>query len=191
MICKDNGLAKLATKFGLTAEQFGENMRDNYPNFEPVQYQQEPLEAAVEYVCNTFPSAEAVLSGARHMVAVEISRDPLVKQTVRQVFYEKAKINITPTAKGKKDIGDYDEQAPFKYLKNKPVNDLQGEQFLKMWVAEQNQLLTIKIGIDLDVNNMHGGCTFLDEMKQLYHRDEFSHLVQEWHGVFGRRVMVG
>ena len=51
---------------------------------------------------STFPSAEAVLSGARHMVAFQLARDPLVKQSVRQVFYERAKIYLTPTKKGKK-----------------------------------------------------------------------------------------
>ena len=44
------GLFKMAVKFGLTAEQFGENMRDNYQRNEPVQYQQEPLEAAEEFI---------------------------------------------------------------------------------------------------------------------------------------------
>ena len=36
------------------------------------------------------------------MLAYQISRDPIVKQTVRQVFYDKAKIHISPTKKGKK-----------------------------------------------------------------------------------------
>jgi len=92
----------MATSFGLTAEQIGENIRDNYQRHEPEQHQQEPLELAKEFICNTFPSPEAVLNGARHMVAVEISRDPVVKQTVRQMFYERAKIYISPTKKGKK-----------------------------------------------------------------------------------------
>ena len=51
---------------------------------------------------STFPSAEAVLSGARHMIAFEISRDPMVKQTVREVYYKRAKLYVTPTKKGKK-----------------------------------------------------------------------------------------
>jgi len=51
---------------------------------------------------STFPTQEAVLSGARHMLAYQISRDPVVKQTVRQVFFERAKIQILPTKKGKK-----------------------------------------------------------------------------------------
>lgn len=36
--------------FGLTAEQFGENVRDNYQRHETEQHAVEPLEAAKEYI---------------------------------------------------------------------------------------------------------------------------------------------
>lgn len=49
-----------------------------------------------------FPSPEAVLEGARYMVALQIAREPLVRQVLRQTFQERAKINISPTKKGKK-----------------------------------------------------------------------------------------
>ncbi|XP_065663621.1 transcription elongation factor SPT6 isoform X2 [Hydra vulgaris] len=177
-ICKDNGLLKMASNFGLTAAQFGENLRDNYQRHEPIQFSQTPLEAAESLICNTFPSAEAVLTGARHMVAMQISRDTLVKQNVRQMFIENAKIYITPTKKGKKEIDNNHPNAPFKYLKSKPLRDLHGEQFLKMWHAEQENLVKMRIMIGQEQHNQ--GFSYLDEIKQLYYRDEFSLLVQEW-----------
>ena len=36
------------------------------------------------------------------MVAMQVARDPLVRQCVRQTFYERAKLKIKPTKKGKK-----------------------------------------------------------------------------------------
>jgi len=177
-ICKDNDLLQMASYFGLTTEQFAENLRDNYQRHETEQHATEPLEAAQEFVCNTFPSPEAVVSGARHMLAYQISRDPIVKQTVRQIFYDKAKIQISPTKKGKKEIDDFHAAAPFKYLRNKPVRDLSGEQFFKMCHAEQEKLVKIKIAIDADLPN--GAQSYLDEIKQLFYRDEYSNLVQEW-----------
>lgn len=176
-ICKDNGLFQMGTYFGLTPEQFGENLRDNYQRHETEQHTAEPLEAAQEFVCNTFPTPEAVLSGARHMLAYQISRDPVVKQTVRQIFFERAKIQISPTKKGKKEIDEFHPASPFKYLKYKPVRDLSGEQFLKMCQAEQEKLVKIKLVID---GNTNQGMTYLDEIKQLFYRDEYSNLVQEW-----------
>lgn len=36
------------------------------------------------------------------MVALQIAREPLVRQVLRQTFQERAKLNITPTKKGRK-----------------------------------------------------------------------------------------
>lgn len=49
-ICQENGLASLAAKFGLTSEQFGENLRDNYQRHETEQHHIEPEVAADDYV---------------------------------------------------------------------------------------------------------------------------------------------
>lgn len=43
-----------------------------------------------------------MLEGARYMVALQIAREPLVRQVLRQTFQERAKLNIAPTKKGKK-----------------------------------------------------------------------------------------
>ena len=51
---------------------------------------------------STFSTVDKVLEAARHMVAMQIARDPLVRQCVRQTFYERAKVKIRPTKKGKK-----------------------------------------------------------------------------------------
>lgn len=49
-ICQENGLGSLAAKYGLTPEQFGENLRDNYQRHETEQHNVEPEEAAEDYV---------------------------------------------------------------------------------------------------------------------------------------------
>lgn len=49
-ICQENGLGSLAAKFGLTSEQFGENLRDNYQRHETEQHHIEPEVAAEDYV---------------------------------------------------------------------------------------------------------------------------------------------
>lgn len=49
-VCQENGLGSLAGKFGLTPEQFGENLRDNYQRHETEQHTIEPEEAAEDYV---------------------------------------------------------------------------------------------------------------------------------------------
>lgn len=92
----------LAKKFGLTPEQFGENLRDSYQRHETEQFPAEPVELAKDYVCSQFSAPEAVLEGTRYMVAMQIAREPLVRHVLRQTFQERAKINTKPTKKGKK-----------------------------------------------------------------------------------------
>lgn len=48
--CQENGLGSLAAKYGLTSEQFGENLRDNYQRHETEQHTIEPEESAEDYV---------------------------------------------------------------------------------------------------------------------------------------------
>uniref|UniRef100_A0A4W5LS31 Transcription elongation factor SPT6 n=1 Tax=Hucho hucho TaxID=62062 RepID=A0A4W5LS31_9TELE len=177
-VLSSDGLAK---KFGLTPEQFGENLRDSYQRHETEQFPAEPMELAKDYICSQFSTAEAVLEGTRYMVAMQIAREPLVRHVLRQTFQERAKINIKPTKKGKKDVDEAHYGYSFKYLKNKPVKELNGDQFLKMFQAEEEGLLTINICIDLiGVKGYGGDQAYYEEIKQFYYRDEFSHQVQEW-----------
>ena len=49
-----------------------------------------------------------------------------------------------------KEIDESHPCSTLKYIKHKPVTDLKGDQFLRMCKAEEDGLLTISIGIDLD-----------------------------------------
>ncbi|OWF42541.1 Transcription elongation factor SPT6 [Mizuhopecten yessoensis] len=176
-ICQQNKLDDIAQKFGLSPEQFGENLRDNYQRHDVEQYPLEPLEVAKELVCSQFPTDEEVLLGARHMVAMQICHDPLVRQCVRQTYFERAKINVVPSKKGIKEIDEAHPCYAMKYLKNKPVKDLKDEMFIKLSQGEEDGLLTITIFID---DMAEGSQTYFEEVRQLFYRDEFSHLVQQW-----------
>ena len=57
--------------------------------------------------------------------------------SIPQTYYERAKICITPTKKGKQDIDEAHPCFTVKYLKNKPVRELKNDDFLKMVQAEQ------------------------------------------------------
>lgn len=178
-VCREAGLDGLAKKFGLTPEHFGENLRDNYQRHEVDQYPIGPLEVAGDFVSKRFPTAEDALKAARYVVATQISCDPVVRKCVRQTYFERAKINIKPTKKGVKEIDENHPCYTMKYLKNKPLKDLVSDQFLRLVIAEDEGLLSIQISMHRDDGGPH---IYLDEIKQLYYRDEFSKNVQEWNG---------
>ncbi|XP_039266664.1 transcription elongation factor SPT6-like isoform X1 [Styela clava] len=179
-VCLNAGLGGVANKFGLTPEQFGENLRDNYQRHETEQYPAEPKDLAQDFITPQFDSIEKVLEGARYMMAMQLAREPLVRQCVRQTFQERAKINVNPTKKGKKEIDEAHPLFGVRWLRNKPVRDLNGPCFLHLANGELERLVEIDIRIDMKDSDISGTHTYFEEIKQLYYRDEFSHLVQEW-----------
>ncbi|EDV22209.1 uncharacterized protein TRIADDRAFT_59208 [Trichoplax adhaerens] len=100
--CEDNKISHLALKFGLSPERFGKNVIESYQINEPTQYEIDPNTTARDYITKAFPTVEAVLDAAVYTVAVQLSRDPLVRRAVRLAFYERAKISCRPTKRGKK-----------------------------------------------------------------------------------------
>ena len=58
--------------------------------------------------CRHFSTVDAVLHGARHMVAMQIASDPTVRQVLRRAFRERAILSVRPTKKGKKVSKCYD-----------------------------------------------------------------------------------
>lgn len=173
-------LAGLARKFGLTPAQFGENLRDNYQRHEVDQESTEPIELAKKYISRQFDQAEDILKAAKFMVATQLAREPLVRKCVRETFFEKAKIDVKPTKKGIKEIDENHYCFSMKYLKGKPVRDLQGDQFMKLSMAEDDKL--INISFDERIPGLTSP-SYIEEVKQLYYRDEFSKNVQDWNAL--------
>ena len=92
-----------------------------------------------------------------------------------------AKITVQPTRKGVKEIDESHACYTFKYLKNKPVGDLCDDQFLKIVQAEAEGLLRYEMHINVkDRPHDPRIATLFDEVEPVFHRDEFSNLIQEW-----------
>lgn len=176
-LCARAGLDGLLRKYGLSPEQFAENLRDNYQRHEVDQYPTEPADVALEYVSPKFPTSGEVLKAANYMMAVQIAKEPLVRQCVRESFYERARIDVVPTKQGIKEIDENHPLNSMKFLKDKPVRELEDDQYLRLAIAEQDKLITITFQ-----TNIEGATTqsYADEVKQLFQRDEFSKLVQDW-----------
>ncbi|KAL7027357.1 hypothetical protein ACKWTF_005413 [Chironomus riparius] len=176
--CRKAGICKFAKLFGLTPEQFAENLRDGYQRHEVEQEAKDPMELAKDFVSANFSTVEEVINAAKFVVARQIAREPLLRKTVREIFYERAKLTVRPTKRGLKEIDEFHSCYTLKYLKNKPVNTIKGDEFLRLKIAEQDKLLTVTLNENMEGNNSNS--LYLDEIKQLYNRDEFSQHVQNW-----------
>lgn len=179
------GLEPLTKQFGLTAEQFGENLRDNYQRYEVEQCPTEPMKEAENYLSRMCTSETHVLEGAVRMVGWQLAVEPLVRKTLREVYFERARITIHPTQTGLKLIDEQHGLYSMKYIKEKPVHDLNNEQYLKIKTGVDDKLITCEFSEKIEGNTT---ICYLDEMKQLYYRDEFSSAVQDWNDLRGRAV---
>lgn len=179
-MCRKGGLCGLAKRYGLTPEKFAENARDSYQRHEVDQEACDPADIAKEYVNNRFTTVEDVLHAAKFMVARQLAREPLLRKCVRELYYERAKLSVRPTKKGLKEIDENHQCYPMKYIKDKHVRDLTGDQFLKLHMGQDDQLLTVTISEHIEGTT---SADIIDEMKALYQKDEFAKNVQEWNAL--------
>lgn len=187
--CRLDGVGNLVRKFGLSAEQFGENLRDDYQRNNVAQHYTRPLDEAKNFMEEArkngtrFLTRDAFLKAATYMFSREVSCDPLVRQTVRKYYFDNAVINVKPTNLGMKEIDENHPCYTQKFLKNKPVSKLQNEQYLNLTNAEKDKLLEIHFSIEpidsIDARKTHMS-PYYESLKALYYSDFSSIVTKEW-----------
>ncbi|KAJ7545245.1 hypothetical protein O6H91_09G112200 [Diphasiastrum complanatum] len=146
-ICRRAGLGSVNKLFGLSPEQFGENLQATYKRHEVVDASESPEVVAGQYKISEFPDPQSVLRGARHMASVEISSEPSVREHVRLAYLEKAVVTTKPTVEGNSAIDSFHQYAGVKWLREKPVSAFKDVQWLLIQKAEEEKLLEVSIGI--------------------------------------------
>ena len=123
------------------------------------------------------------MSASVYMVATQLAREPLVRQTVREIFQERAAITVRPTAKGIKDIGEDHEIFTMKYLKDKPIKEFKDEEFLKLSNAADAKLIELTVAEDIVSQSSNSSGSFLAEAQELYKVDLHSKTVTSWNKI--------
>jgi transcription elongation factor SPT6 len=144
--CKQAGLTSLVKKFGLTCEQFGENVAADYQMHDIDQCAIEPSMLASDLVREPyFQNTEQVIAAVKYMMTIQLARDPTVRSNVRDLYMQNVCINVRPTIpRGLKDIDENHACYKFKYLHMKPCSKLAFDDFYKLNQAEQDALISIK-----------------------------------------------
>ncbi|KAJ4498038.1 SH2 domain-containing protein [Lentinula lateritia] len=95
---------------------------------------------------------EELLRRARMIIATELGKDPLLRDHMRQLFKKNAVVSVSPTERGRAKIDEQHVYYPFKYLYNKPIENMLGSsQFLYILKAEQELLVTVSIYLPPDI----------------------------------------
>ncbi|XP_073017502.1 transcription elongation factor SPT6 homolog isoform X1 [Primulina eburnea] len=145
-ICSKAGLWEVANKFGYSSEQFGLQISLEKMRMDELEDAKEtPEEMASNFTCAMFETSQAVLKGARHMAAVEISCEPCVRRHVRSIFMENAVVSTSPTSDGNVAIDSFHQFAGVKWLRDKPFTRFEDATWLLVQKAEEEKLLQVTI----------------------------------------------
>ncbi|CAK9143041.1 unnamed protein product [Ilex paraguariensis] len=175
-ICNKAGLWEVAGKFGPNAEQFGLQVTLEKVNMELSEDPKEtPEEFATNFTCSLFETPEAVLKGARHVAATEISCEPSFRKHVRSIFMEKAEVTTRPTPEGNMAIDSFHQFAGVKWLRGKPLFKFEDAQWLLIQKAEEQKLL--QVAIKLPENELN---KLIEESNVCYLSDGVSISARLW-----------
>ncbi|XP_028074126.1 transcription elongation factor SPT6 homolog [Camellia sinensis] len=145
-ICSKAGLWEVASKFGYSSEQFGLQISLEKMRMDELEDAKEtPEEMASNFTCAMFETPQAVLKGARHMAAVEISCEPCVRKHVRSIFMDNAVVSTSPTPDGNAAIDTFHQFAGVKWIRDKPLTRFEDAQWLLIQKAEEEKLLQVTI----------------------------------------------
>ncbi|KAF8212158.1 transcription elongation factor SPT6 [Mycena galopus ATCC 62051] len=178
-VAKKSVIAKLAQGFGLEAHEVVLNFLAN-DRVHFVQDQElNPLVYAEQFASpdplRALP-AEELLRRARMIMATELGKDPLLRDHMRKLFRDEARVSVEPTEHGVSKISEFDNYFSFKYLHQKPVKELlDSSQFLLMLEAEAKSLITITIYLPPDSK-----ATFERRLSDALASDNFSETAKAW-----------
>ncbi|KHG09405.1 Transcription elongation factor SPT6 [Gossypium arboreum] len=174
-ICNKAGLWEVASKFGYSAEQLGAHLSLEKMDDELEDAKETPEEIASNFTCAMFETPQAVLKGARHMAAVEISCEPSVKRCVRNIFMDNAVVSTSPTPDGKIAIDSFHQFAGVKWLREKPLTRFDDAQWLLIQKAEEEKLLQVTIKLPEKFLNK-----LIKECNDQYLSNGVSKSAQQW-----------
>ncbi|KAL5202102.1 hypothetical protein ABZP36_013054 [Zizania latifolia] len=176
-ICHKAGLWEVANQFGRSAEQLGHHLTlTKIPEAGELDSGKDsPEEVAANFTCAMFETPQDVLRGARHMAAVEIGCEPIVRKHIRSIFMNKAVVSTSPTPEGNLIIDPYHQLSGVKWLRDKPLNKFADAQWLLIQKAEEEKLLKVTIKLPEDAKK-----ELMSEARENYLSDCVSKSAQLW-----------
>lgn len=190
-VCRKAGILPLTSRFGLSATQIGENLRNRYQEHVPVQQDIEPKDLADKFKTATgmfSKDADKVLDAAIQCLAMEIAADPNVRDFVREEYMRRATLTIRPTEKGKR-VDAWEPVARYRYITHKQLKRLQDDDFIWIMQGEKDGLLKVTIAAlheEIDVAKYHhleSASSFYDDFFASCEVDEVDMLATQWNGV--------
>jgi transcription elongation factor SPT6 len=127
-----NGLKKFTELYDIKMANFVQSITGQQSLHFPEDPDKTPMEAAKEYICPRFPTAESVLDAARTIVAQEIAVQPELLAFIRLVFNSDAVVSVEPTEKGISEIEFHHPCSVIIYLTFRRSSILKRNQYINL-----------------------------------------------------------
>ncbi|KAF8892531.1 SH2 domain-containing protein [Infundibulicybe gibba] len=178
-VAKKSIVYKLAQGFGIAPHQVVLNFRASHHLHFVDDQELNPVVYAEQFA-DPDPSKaqlpEELLRRARMIISTELGKDPLLRNEMRRLFKEEARISVEPTERGITKIDDHHLYFNFKYLHRKPINDmLESAQFLHILAAEAEHLVTVTVSLPPQAKEM-----FERRLNDAFASDSFSDAARAW-----------
>ncbi|KAG0613972.1 hypothetical protein M758_6G142000 [Ceratodon purpureus] len=174
------GLGKITKYFGLTSEAFGDNVKAGYKRNGILDEAFLPDDVAAKFFNENPPNAEfrdpaSFLRGARHMLAMEFSTEPLVREHVRAFYSKNALVTTRPTPVGIGAIDAFHQFKGVKWIDGKLISAFDDEQWLLIQKAEEEKLIDVTVGLSKESIE-----TILFDFEQFFSSDGLSRTSPTW-----------
>ncbi|KAM0888787.1 hypothetical protein ACQ4PT_028125 [Festuca glaucescens] len=134
-----------------------------------------PEDVAANFTCAMFETPQDVLRGARHMAAVEIGCEPIVRKHIRSIFMDKAVVSTVPTPQGNLIIDPHHQLSRVKWLREKPLTKFVGAEWLLIQKGEDEKLLKVTVKLPEDAKKH-----LISDARENYLSDCVSKSAQMW-----------
>ncbi|KAJ3517179.1 hypothetical protein NLJ89_g675 [Agrocybe chaxingu] len=186
-VAKKSVVSKLAEKFGIQPHQVVLNFLASHHVHFIDDVDLNPLVFAEQYSDSDPAKAqrpEELLRRARLILSTELGKDPLLRSQIRKLFKEEARISVEPTERGINKIDENHPYFSFKYLFQKPIDEmLRSPQFLHILAAESEHLVTISVSIPADAK-----AAFERRFLDAFSSDNFTDSAKAWNAERSRVV---
>lgn len=172
------GLSHFVKSVGLSARQFGENLRVNYQKHEPHNTGFNLEEKAKEYVKGRLMNVDRVLRAVRMVAAFKIGHDVFVRKAVRQIYWKNAVISTRPTIKGAREMSWTHQYYGVRRLGQKPLSKFTDAQYCLIKLAEKEGFIECKMSIAQkkvkENDNPEKADPLFFELSELYRNEAFT-----------------
>jgi hypothetical protein len=143
MASKD--LDDFASKLGMPPRHLAYNL-GAYKKYDPPPHDWEYETRASDMICDRMKTVDDVMREARHIAALKLVADPLLRKQIRRMYHDASYVNTKPTLRGLREVDWMHEYFSVIRIVDKPVHNMSGTDYILIDRAVKEGFITCTVG---------------------------------------------